>query len=87
LCFCCHKNIPPDMSGGQTCLLRPMVAKGEMEEMSKEVMMEATVKTTEKRQANQPKNKGGAPKKKCQTGVDHPDQNVSYRAVHCRRES
>ncbi len=40
-----------------------MVAKGGIEEMSKEVTMEAAVKTTEKPHANQSKNKGGAPKK------------------------
>jgi hypothetical protein len=40
-----------------------MVAKGEMEENVKEVMMEAIVKKTYKTQAKQPQNKGGAPKK------------------------
>jgi len=29
LCFCCHKNLPDACGTGQTCLLRPMVAKVE----------------------------------------------------------
>ena len=64
MCFCCHKNFPDAYGTGQTCLLRPMVAKGESAENIRDELMEATKRTKDKLPGDQPKNKGGAPKKR-----------------------
>jgi hypothetical protein len=49
---------------GQTCLLRPMVAKGKNGRKRKELTDGSNSKDNNKQQVTQPKNKGGAPKKR-----------------------
>jgi hypothetical protein len=62
--FLLPQKLPGAYGTEQTCLLRPVVAKGESAEKLRDEPMETTTKTKDKLSGDRPKNKGGAPKKR-----------------------
>jgi hypothetical protein len=62
--FLLPQKLPDACGTGQTCLLRPLVAKGENERSFIRLLMVTTAEAKHNQATIKPRNKGGAPKKR-----------------------